>query len=392
MFPDHFVPLAERTGVIHDLTRFMLGEAIRQHATWAAGGLVVPMAVNLSAQVLSDPQLPELIGSVCRREGVAPSMVELEVTETAAMADPATTHVLLGDLVGRGFRLALDDFGTGLSSLAYLRSLPVEVVKIDKSFVANLPDDPADAHIARGTIELAHGLEKRVVAEGVETAGALDYLLLVGCDAGQGYHWSRPLPADEFAAWATEWEKRSGGAPLALSATPVPEREGERLEALRRYRVLDTAYERVFDEIAAAAAVACGTPMSAITLVDRDRQWFKAQRGLGMRETARDLAFCAHTIVDPTNVMTVEDARSDPRFATNPLVTGEPNIRFYAGAPIVTPEGTAIGSMCVLDRDRRRLTGDQLEVLRQLSRYVTDLLEMRRRLLELSPGMDARSE
>lgn len=258
-------------------------------------------------------------------------------------------------------------------------------MKIDKSFVADLPDDPADAHIARGTIELAHGLGKRVVAEGVESADALDYLLLVGCDAGQGYHWSRPLPAEEFAAWAGQWEKRGAGASLGLPVIPMPEREEERIEALRRYRVLDTACERVFDEIAAAAAAACGTPMSAITLVDRDRQWFKAQRGLGMRETARDLAFCAHTVVDPTNVMTVEDARADPRFATNPLVTGEPNIRFYAGAPIVTPEGTAIGSMCVLDRDRRRLNDDQLDVLRQLSAYVTELLEMRRRLLELSP-------
>lgn len=281
VFPDHFVPLAERTGVIHDLTRFMLSEAVRQHAAWAAGGLVVPMAVNLSAEVLSDRQLPEFIEAVCQREGVPPRVVELEVTETAAMADPAASLVILGELVERGFPLALDDFGTGLSSLAHLRRLPVEVVKIDRSFVANLPDDPADAHIARGTIDLAHGLGKRVVAEGVETADALDYLLLVGCDAGQGYHWSRPLPAEEFVAWASQWEKRGAGASLGLPVIPMPEREEERIEALRRYRVLDTACERVFDEIAAAAAAACGTPMSAITLVDRNRQWFKAQRGLG---------------------------------------------------------------------------------------------------------------
>jgi GAF domain-containing protein len=161
--------------------------------------------------------------------------------------------------------------------------------------------------------------------------------------------------------------------------------EEKRLEALQRYAVLDTAYEAIFNDIASVAARICDTPISAISLIDADRQWFKAHVGIAVRETSRDLAFCAHTILDPTRVLVVNDASTDARFATNPFVTGDSNIRFYAGAPIVTPSGEAIGSMCVIDTQARTIDGEQAEALRRLSEQVIAILEVRRTLVELAP-------
>ncbi len=296
VFPDDFIPLATRCGAMADLTAFVLEEAARQHARWQDLGLDLPVAVNLSAAALLDAGLPDFIAAVCHRHGVGYDSLELEITETSVMSDPVIAVAVLAALDHKGFVITVDDFGTGFSSLSYLRNLPVSVVKVDKSFVIDLVNNNADAHIVRGTIELARGLGKRVVAEGVETEEALNLLLLMGCDQGQGYHWSRPVPPDELTAWV---RNRVGPKPASSATAPIPEVEAKRLAVLRRYRVLDTAYEAIFDDIAAAAADVCGTPMSAVTLVDADRQWFKAGIGLNVRETTRDLAFCAHTVMDP---------------------------------------------------------------------------------------------
>lgn len=160
-------------------------------------------------------------------------------------------------------------------------------------------------------------------------------------------------------------------------ATPVPASETARLAALRAYRQLDTPPEQAFDELTALAARVCGTPISLAVLLDADRQWFKSHHGLDVRETSRDVAFCAHAIMTP-EVMIVEDALDDARFAGNPLVTAEPNIRFYAGAPLIDPEGHALGTLCVIDRIPRRLEPWQLEALQTLARQVVAQMALRR--------------
>ncbi len=385
VYPDEFIPVAEQEGLIGALTAFVVEEAAHQHARWRSVGLNLPVAVNLSPGALSD-DLPSTVAALLDELQLDRSALEFEVTETAVMAEPARATAVLTALAEHGSTLALDDFGTGFSSLAYLRNLPVAVVKIDKSFVMGLPDNEADAHLVRGTIELARGLGKRVVAEGVETLAAVELLLLLGCDVGQGYHWSRPVPAGDLAAWVAnhDGDRRSEPSVATLGPVPRPVDDAARVAALRRYRVLDTAYEAIFNDIAAAVARICGTPMSAISLVDADRQWFKAQVGLGMRETSRDLAFCAHTILEPDEVLVVPDATKDSRFAANPLVTGDLNIRFYAGAPLVTPDGAPIGSVCAIDRTPRELSDDQLANLRRLSEQVIALLETRQMLRELT--------
>ena len=172
---------------------------------------------------------------------------------------------------------------------------------------------------------------------------------------------------------------------------PVSANERERLEALRRYGILDTLPEPDFDDLASLAARICGTPTALITLVDADRQWFKARVGLEATQTSRDVAFCAHAILN-SDLLVVPDATADQRFATNPLVTGPPHIRFYAGAPLMTPDGHALGTLCVIDQVPRQLTPEQAEALRALSRQVVAELELRRTRADLQSALIASEE
>ena len=162
-----------------------------------------------------------------------------------------------------------------------------------------------------------------------------------------------------------------------MTKPPVPPDEERRLEVLRQYQILDTAAERVFDDITKLAAEVCETPISLLTFIDHNRQWFKSNVGLSATETSRDVAICAHAIVQ-NDLFVVPDALADERFAHNPLVTHDPNIRFYAGMPLVNGDGHALGTLCVIDRRPRELTQQQQDKLRALAASVLLLLEVRR--------------
>lgn len=170
---------------------------------------------------------------------------------------------------------------------------------------------------------------------------------------------------------------------------PAAADETARLSALRRYRILDTEPERAFDDLTLLASQICGTPIALITLVDADRQWFKSRVGVSLTETSRAISFCTHAIAQ-REVLIIRDAFEDGRVSGNPLVTGEPHIRFYAGAPLITPEGQALGTLCVADRVARTLSPDQLEALEALRRQVEGQLQLRRNLLELQDALAAR--
>jgi EAL domain-containing protein (putative c-di-GMP-specific phosphodiesterase class I) len=199
--PGDFVPLAERSGAIGDLTRWVLDTALGQCRAWRDAGLELAVAVNLAAPNIVDRALPDLVAELLEVWELPGEMLECEISEHTVMADQRRALDVLERLRALGVRLSLDDFGTGHSSLAYLKRLPLDEVKIDRSFVIGMADDADDAAIVRSTIDLARHLGLEVVAEGVETEATLRDLAGLSCHVAQGYFVSRPLPADELDPW-----------------------------------------------------------------------------------------------------------------------------------------------------------------------------------------------
>ncbi len=212
--PDDFIPLAEETGLIVPLGRWVLTEACHQARAWAAARITDPpltMSVNLSARQFRQPDLVGDVARILRDTGVIPGLIQLEITEGVLMEDAAATLGLLERLRGLGIALAIDDFGTGYSSLAYLKRFPIDVLKVDKAFVTGLGHDPGNGAITTAVIGLAHALGLAVTAEGVETAGELAQLRSLGCEQGQGYYFARPMPAAALAALLAD--ERGAGIP-----------------------------------------------------------------------------------------------------------------------------------------------------------------------------------
>ena len=207
MSPDKFIPLAEQTGLIKPLTKWVMRTALHQAQEWRREGMVLTMAINVSAVSIQDPEFPEQVAQMLDDFTVPSSQIELEITETAIMAEPVRAVACLKKLNALGLHIAIDDFGTGYSSMAYLKDLLVAKIKIDKSFVTDMGTKHNDAVIVRSTIELGHNLGLKVVAEGVEDELVWDRLKGLGCDSAQGYYMSRPLPAEQLRDWLrkSEW-------------------------------------------------------------------------------------------------------------------------------------------------------------------------------------------
>jgi EAL domain-containing protein (putative c-di-GMP-specific phosphodiesterase class I) len=199
--PAEFIPLAEHTGLIRPLTTWVVSRALQQIDEWRSAGIALSVAVNLSARSLQDPQLVTTVAALLERWDVPPHLLEIELTESALMIDPVRGAQLLAELHGMGLKISVDDFGTGYSSLAHLRRLPVDQIKIDRSFVQEMAGNTEDVHIVQSVVELGHSLGMHVVAEGVEDQQAMQLLAGMGCDLVQGYHVSRPLPPDDFLVW-----------------------------------------------------------------------------------------------------------------------------------------------------------------------------------------------
>jgi EAL domain-containing protein (putative c-di-GMP-specific phosphodiesterase class I) len=201
--PSVFIPLVEDMGLIGTLGAWVLEEACRQLALWnQRAGPILNMAINLSAQQLHDENLADFVASLLQQYGLSARQIELEVTESTAMTDPQRAIEQLVRLRNVGVTLAIDDFGTGYSSLAYLKDLPIQTLKIDRSFVQNIETNQRDAAISRATLALAHSLQLKVVAEGIETPGQAEFLREHGCDLMQGYYFGRPEAAEN---WPAQW-------------------------------------------------------------------------------------------------------------------------------------------------------------------------------------------
>ena len=216
--PVQFIPFAEQTGFIRQMTIWIFEEAARQWQMLHDDGLRLVLSVNLSTRDLLDPELPKKFEALLIKHRVPAEAFCLEITESAIMDDPQRALGTLNGLSALGFKLSIDDFGTGYSSLAYLKKLPVDELKIDQSFVRNMETDSDDAKIVKSTIDLAHNLGLCVVAEGVENAQVWDMLRELDCDQAQGFHMGKPMPADQFAAWSVSWlsKQRPQGVNSAL--------------------------------------------------------------------------------------------------------------------------------------------------------------------------------
>jgi len=197
--PDRFLDLAEQSGLMGTLAMVVLDQALAQQMAWAADGLDLGMAVNLSAANMLDPDLVANVARSLSRHGVQPARVVLEITEDTLMVDSAEANQVLHELRGLGVGLSVDDYGTGFSSLAYLRHLPVNEIKLDRSFLEGAPEDERAVAIIRSTVDLAHSLGLRMVAEGIESSDALAMVTGLGCDEAQGFLWGRPVPAHELS-------------------------------------------------------------------------------------------------------------------------------------------------------------------------------------------------
>jgi diguanylate cyclase (GGDEF)-like protein len=204
--PMQFIPFAEQSGFIRELTAWMLARGTRMLRQLNTGAPQLKLSVNLSTRDLMDQDLPAKLRDMVVTQGIEPRRLCLEITESAIMDDPQRAMQTLEALHGIGFRLSIDDFGTGYSSLAYLKSMPVDELKIDKSFVMNMERDLDDAKIVRSTVDLAHNLGLTVVAEGVETAKAWKLLQSLKCDEAQGYFIAKPMPEALFADWIAQWQ------------------------------------------------------------------------------------------------------------------------------------------------------------------------------------------
>lgn len=375
--PTVFVPLAEEGGFVHELDFAMVVQALDtvrglRARRWPDLGV----ALNLSPLTLARPGTPATIIELIAQSGVPLSAVCIEATESALVGSAARQSI--AELSAAGARIALDDFGTGYATLTNLHQLPVDAIKIDRSFVQSAATDSAASAVIQSIVGIGNALGICVIAEGVETALEERVVRRLGVSILQGYRYSRPEPASELMIPHHHGIGESGikKRPIRPQPAGFPINEEQRLAALRQLKILDTPPEEAFDALTRLAAQICDVPIAVVSLVDEDRQWFKSIVGLDAKETPREVAFCAHAILG-NETMVVENALADDRFANNPLVVEDPSIRFYAGAPLQTSDGYNLGTLCVIDRRTRHLEPDQLLLLRAIADHVVAYLELR---------------
>ena len=200
--PGRFIPLAEETGLIIPLGRWVLFQACRQIRDWRDQGLDFPVSINLSTQQMKDKDIPSLVESSLRKNDLSPRDLHLEITESTLMENLDRNLTILRSIRELGCRFSIDDFGTGYSSLSYLKTLPINAIKIDRSFITDLPEDRRNAALVRAITSMARGLDLEVVAEGVETEEQLRFMQAAGCSIIQGFYFSPPLTAPDFSAFA----------------------------------------------------------------------------------------------------------------------------------------------------------------------------------------------
>ena len=207
--PDIFIPIAEQSGQIQDITWWSLNTALRHAMEWPKPWKPLKVAVNISAKILKDLAFVDSVRSALSVWGVSPEQLILEITESALMEDTSRSFITLEELKAIGVGISIDDFGTGYSSMAYFKNIPANELKIDQSFVFHMLSNAMDQHVVNTIIELAHGFDLKVVAEGIENVETFEALKELNCDVAQGYHVARPMPQKEFIQWLNKFLNRT---------------------------------------------------------------------------------------------------------------------------------------------------------------------------------------
>ncbi|MBL1377370.1 EAL domain-containing protein [Zobellella iuensis] len=365
--PETFIALAESGGLIDTLTEQVLALTLdwfaRLHRVdGPLAAVLTPvsplkqltLSINVSARSLGNLALFERLERRCEALGLAPERLIFELTETSAMEDPVASLDILTRLRMKGFQLSLDDFGTGFSSMLQLVRLPFSELKVDKSFVMTAGQSQESRAVIKSVIDLGHSLGLQVTAEGIEDQDTLGYLREQGCDLAQGYLIARPMAEAELLAWIRDYQTR---------------REAGRLQSLHDIQLLDTPPEERFDRLTRLARRLFDMPVVLVSLVDEKRQWFKSRQGLEVEQTPREISFCTHAI-EQNGVYVVGDTLADPAYSGNPLVTGEPGIRFYAGCPLRAPDGNKLGTLCLIDKVPRLFGEKDVALLADLAYLV----------------------
>lgn len=270
------------------------------------------------------------------------------------MKDPAQSLETLTRLRMQGFRLSIDDFGTGYSSMLQLVRLPFSEIKVDKTFVINAASSAESRAVIRSVIELGHSLGLTATAEGVEDMTTLNFLRSTHCNQVQGFLISRPLAPDQVLPWLSKREQK---------------REQIRVAAVKATRLLDSGPEARFDRITRLARRLFNVPVVLISLIDDQRQYIKSSTGVAVSELPRDQSFCDWSLAGD-DLQVVPDTTRDPRFRDLPSVLGGPEFRFYAGRPVCLPDGTKVGTLCMMESQVRDLSEDQQRLFCRLADMV----------------------
>ncbi|WP_336368284.1 EAL domain-containing protein [Marinobacter sp. C2H3] len=369
--PDVFVAAAEQSGFISVLGDWVIQQACRQIRAWKSAGYeTVPVAINVSSLQFMRGDLMRSIPRYLEEFGLPGRCLELELTESIALNNLDSVLEQLKEIRQFGIGIAIDDFGTGFSSLSYLRLFPIDRIKIDRAFVTGCLDIRENAAICQTVIVLAHNLGCRVIAEGVEDAEQLNFLIQQGCEEVQGYLFARPMPADEAAGFLAQARARAEAAepePRPADDGPVfPDLldldEAVRQQAVEAATRVIHQYGDRYRAIVDMAARAIDVPMAALNLIETDKVTTVVPVGISAAVYDRSTAFCNQT-VRQTDVFVVEDARTHPFFQHNPAVTGPPGLRFYAGFGVLSPSHHVIGTLCLFDTKPRQLTPLEKELI-----------------------------
>ncbi|WP_051228268.1 EAL domain-containing protein [Oceanospirillum beijerinckii] len=381
VFPDEFIPLLEHHDLIDEMTLSLTQQVITFFQRYRHQLDNVHIAINLSMKSLQKSSFFIALENVLKQHNESYSRFTFEVTESCLNRDMAEVLDILSSLRLKRISLSIDDFGTGYSNLTQLKDLPFDELKLDKSFVSSVWDNSKSQIILNNSISLAKQLNMTVVAEGIETRQEMELVSDMGVDYVQGYYFARPMPMARLPVWLEEWSelRHQLFGRLSYQLPGIPEGEAGRLEVLRSLNILDTEREEVFDRITRIAKKAFDVPVVLISLVDAGRQWFKSRVGLDARQTSRDISFCGHAIMTH-EIFLVEDTRADSRFCSNPLVTGEPGIRFYAGYPL-SVRGVNVGTLCCIDFKPRAFAEQDKQLIGDLAALVVREMELRLQVL-----------